>query len=489
MRRCLPRTLHAAVIVILFAGLSHAPAVRANESRPAVTADQAMRMLAVGNARFVAGKPEHPHADAGRRTETAQKGQRPFATIVSCSDSRVPAELVFDCGIGDVFVVRVAGNVCGLDEVGSIEYAVEHLGTPLLIVLGHSECGAVTAVATKAEVSGNVARLVEKIQPAVEAAQKSHPNLHGKALVPEAIKTNVWQSIEDMLKSSPVLRELARAGKVKIVGALYDIRDGKVAWLGPHPNQARLVATAAAANDHPQAPEAHAVGAEPAPASAPRGATTRPAARATESPPGMPVPHVAETEGPERKASPVSAPPGRDGTGGIGLLERCTAEELCRQGAAYLERDQYGVAAERFRAAMETDPSLLTAVNDLAGIHYLQRDYARAIELYNLVLARDGSHRFALRGAALVYATQKQYRRSRELLERLLASNDRDAQTWLDLGDVLFLLHDPAGARQHWSKAAEVDRTAEAVIAKARRRLKYHAAESDRLTAAGPVQR
>src|SRR5512143_4155712 len=105
-----------------------------------VSPDAALAMLQDGNARFAAGKPQHPHQDKARRVQTATKGQTPFATILSCSDARAPVELLFDQGVGDLFVVRVAGNVAGVDEIASMEYAADHLHTPLLVILGHSKC-------------------------------------------------------------------------------------------------------------------------------------------------------------------------------------------------------------------------------------------------------------------------------------------------------------------------------------------------------------
>ncbi len=204
--------------------------------------DEALQRLKDGNARFVAGKCTHPRMDAARLVETSEKGQNPFATVITCSDSRVPVEAIFDQGIGDVFVIRVAGNVCHVDEAGSAEYGVDHLGTPLLVVLGHTGCGAVTAVVTGAELHGNIPALVDSIGPAVKKAATLNPHLSGAELVPEAIKANCWQSIEDLLKASPAARELVKAGKLKIVAAIYNIRTGTVGWLGTHPEQERLLA-------------------------------------------------------------------------------------------------------------------------------------------------------------------------------------------------------------------------------------------------------
>src|SRR5262245_9624613 len=128
--------------------------------------DASLMLLKEGNARFAAGKQLHPNQDAERRASTVAQGQEPFATILACSDSRDPVELVFDRGIGDLFVVRVAGNVAGVRELATVEYGVGHLHTPLLIVMGHSKCGAVTAVVQGAELHGHLQSLAEKIKPA-----------------------------------------------------------------------------------------------------------------------------------------------------------------------------------------------------------------------------------------------------------------------------------------------------------------------------------
>lgn len=200
-----------------------------------VSADAALTMLQDGNARFAAGKPQHPHQDKARRVLTAAKGQAPFATILSCSDSRAPVELLFDQGVGDLFVVRVAGNVAGVDEIASMEYAADHLHTPLLVILGHSKCGAVTAVVEKAPLHGNLASLASKIKPAVFKARMAHRDLSGDALLAAAVKANVQQALADLLVRSIIIKDLVKAGKLKVLGAIYDLASGKVEWLEPQP--------------------------------------------------------------------------------------------------------------------------------------------------------------------------------------------------------------------------------------------------------------
>ncbi len=217
-----------------------APAL-ASGPGPGVSPDAALTKLQEGNAHFAAGKLKHPHQNKERRVETAAKGQQPFATILACADSRVPVELIFDQGVGDLFVVRVAGNVAGVDEVASMEYAVEHLHTPLLVIMGHSKCGAVAAVVENVRLHGSLPSLASKIRPAVFKTRMAHRGLKGDALVAAAIKANVQQAMADVIIRSRIVKDLIKSGKLQVVGALYDLESGKVEWLGPHPDQKELV--------------------------------------------------------------------------------------------------------------------------------------------------------------------------------------------------------------------------------------------------------
>ena len=200
-----------------------------------MTADQALDALKQGNARFVSGAVARPDQGKFRREETAKNGQKPFVTVLSCSDSRVPVELLFDRGVGDIFSVRIAGNVAEDGGIGTVEYGVDHLGTPLLVVLGHTKCGAVTATVQKADVHGKLPVLVEKIQPAVEKTAAAKPNLSGGDFVQAAIEANVWQAVGDIMAASPMLAEKVKAGQLKVMGAMYDIASGQVSWLGQWP--------------------------------------------------------------------------------------------------------------------------------------------------------------------------------------------------------------------------------------------------------------
>jgi carbonic anhydrase len=233
--------LFTLLLVFLLAGSGTVGATAKSD----VTADTALKMLQEGNARFVASGPKRPNQNAKRRVETADKGQSPFAVLLSCADSRVPVEVLFDRGIGDLFVVRVAGNIASKTDIGSMEYAVDHLGSPLVVVLGHTKCGAVTATIQGGEVPPNIKAIVDCIEPAVGKARTTCPDKSGEPLLQEAITANVWQAMEDMYKNSPLMRSKVKDGKLKLVGGIYDIKTGKVNWLGPHPKQAELVAAEA----------------------------------------------------------------------------------------------------------------------------------------------------------------------------------------------------------------------------------------------------
>jgi carbonic anhydrase len=210
----------------------------AGKSKSKPTPDQALELLKQGNARFSAGKSIRPHQDAARITQASKddQGDHAFATVISCSDSRVPVEIIFDAGIMDIFVIRVAGNVVQTDEAGSIEYGLAHVHTPVLVVLGHTQCGAVKAVTGEVQGQGgalerNIPPLVAPIVPAVKRAMKKHPGLKGSAVIPAAIEENVWQSIKDLFFQSPAVLNMAKAGKVKVVGAIYDMASGRITWL------------------------------------------------------------------------------------------------------------------------------------------------------------------------------------------------------------------------------------------------------------------
>jgi len=186
-----------------------------------------LQQLIAGNERYASGHPLHPHQDVDRRTEVAS-GQHPIAIVVGCSDSRVPPEIVFDQGLGDIFVVRTAGEVVDDQALGSIEYAVEHLHVHLIVVLGHENCGAVAAAVAGGEAPGHIGSVVAAIEPAVEKARHEPGNL-----LENAIDENVRLVVGKIESSGPILSHEVASGELKVVGARYDLGPGTVEWLTP----------------------------------------------------------------------------------------------------------------------------------------------------------------------------------------------------------------------------------------------------------------
>lgn len=187
--------------------------------------DDSIGKLLDGNKRFMTG--EHAKKDIGEsRRQELTKGQHPFAIVLSCADSRVPTELIFDQGLGDIFVVRVAGNVVEPTTLGSIEYGAEHLNAPLLVILGHEKCGAVKAtLEAKGKPEGNIGAILKKIMPAVNTAKKANKGTEDTLDI--AIKENVKNTYKEVMKSK-IISELVHEGKLKIVGAEYYLGTGKV---------------------------------------------------------------------------------------------------------------------------------------------------------------------------------------------------------------------------------------------------------------------
>lgn len=188
----------------------------------ALSGNEAWQKLVAGNERFMHGRCTHPDQDGTRRAQLGV-GQHPFATILSCSDSRVPPEVIFDQGLGDLFVVRVAGNVVDDDVLGTLEYAVEHLHCPLIVVLGHSQCGAVTAAVSGERVSGHLRAIIQALKPAVDSSRG-----HGGNRVEAAVEANVRRVVRELEASRPVLHEHIEAGTLKVIGARYELVTGKV---------------------------------------------------------------------------------------------------------------------------------------------------------------------------------------------------------------------------------------------------------------------
>lgn len=186
--------------------------------------EEPLKQLLDGNKRFANLHALHPHETAKRRREIAE-GQHPFAVVVCCSDSRVPPEVVFDQGLGDLFVVRTAGNLLGDLEIGSIEYAVEHLGVKQVVVMGHKECGAIKAFTEGGEVPGHIKCIVDSIKLEKEIQQIPANDAH---LLDDCIRANILHGIHQLKQQSPIIAEKIRKGALQISGACYDIRSGVV---------------------------------------------------------------------------------------------------------------------------------------------------------------------------------------------------------------------------------------------------------------------
>ena len=197
-----------------------------------VTADEALQRLLDGNKRYMESKMRACGEATAAAREKLARVQKPYAVILSCSDSRVPPEIIFDKGPGEIFVVRVAGNVPDPIVLGSIEYAAEHLGSPLVMVLGHERCGAVTAaVEAEGEPEGNIGAIIKAIAPAVKQAKMEYKGKEKAELVEAAINGNVRLVAANLIKQSSVLEHFVKERKVKVVAAKYDLDDGKVTLL------------------------------------------------------------------------------------------------------------------------------------------------------------------------------------------------------------------------------------------------------------------
>lgn len=207
--------------VLLFLGPLSFPA-SSQKSSPSKE-DLVVRLMD-GNARFVKGK--HRHANYKRERAELTKGQHPYAIVLSCSDSRVPPEIVFDESLGKLFVVRVAGNVVDPVTLGSIEYAAEHLHSKLLFVLGHESCGAVKATVDGGHFSPGIEAIVEKIKPAVAIARRKHPD--AKDIIPFAVDENVVLQTKSVLDQSDIIKELVEKKELRIATGVYRLASGKI---------------------------------------------------------------------------------------------------------------------------------------------------------------------------------------------------------------------------------------------------------------------
>lgn len=198
-----------------------------------ISAVDALERLREGNRRFVSDEVSEETLASREHRAGAAKPQNPFAIILACSDSRVPTELIFDRGIGDLFVIRVAGNIVAPSQIGSIEFAAKQFGTRLVVVLGHSDCGAIIATLQELGLkeshrSPNLRAIVDRIRPAVEPILNEHSDLDDKAVVDECVRANVRASVEQLRHGSLILEQLIDSGDLTIVGAEYSIETGYI---------------------------------------------------------------------------------------------------------------------------------------------------------------------------------------------------------------------------------------------------------------------
>ena len=196
----------------------------------------ALALLRAGSVRFAAGQRSREDGTGQARRDALTAGQAPFAIVLGCSDSRVPAEIVFDQGLGDLFVIRVAGNVVAPSQIGSVEFAAERFGTSLVVVLGHTSCGAVQATLEELErpaegQSPNLRSIVERIRPAVEDLVAATPRPGVEALLRQAVRANVRASVRALSHGSAIIERLVRDGRLLVVGAEYSLESGEVEFL------------------------------------------------------------------------------------------------------------------------------------------------------------------------------------------------------------------------------------------------------------------
>ena len=224
---CVVPLLLASLVVVPHASPQTLKATGHTARQTAVSADKVWADLMEGNQRFVGGKPKSPDLVSLRRS--LAESQHPKAIVLSCSDSRVPPEILFDQSLGDLFVVRAAGNIADAIGLGSMEYAFEHLGSTVLVVLGHTKCGAVTAACLGDKMpTPNLQAMVDKIEPAVRKVKDS---AKGDSFVEMAIQENVHQSVRDVLAHSEVLRHGRDQGKLSVFEAEYHLETGEVVRL------------------------------------------------------------------------------------------------------------------------------------------------------------------------------------------------------------------------------------------------------------------
>jgi len=210
---------------------------------PMTSGLQALERLREGNRRFASGDPSHDSRSDRARRDALTSGQQPFAAILGCSDSRVPVEIVFDQGLGDLFVIRVAGNVVAPSQVGSVEFAAERFGTRLVVVLGHSRCGAIQATLEQLQrprenQSRNLHSIVDRIRPSIEGLLATELRHEADALVRQAVRANIRASVGHLRYGSPLIERLVQESGLLVVGAEYSLETGLVDFFDGAPQAA-----------------------------------------------------------------------------------------------------------------------------------------------------------------------------------------------------------------------------------------------------------
>jgi len=192
---------------------------------------QQLDKLNQGNERFASGTPTHPNSNFMRRRETARKGQFPIAATLSCADSRVPIEMIFDQGIGDIFSVKTAGNIIDEVSLGSLELGVYKFEIPLLLVLGHTDCGAIRLAVDANRLSGSMSRIIHDILPVVEKVSAEYPGMEKEELVVKVTEENVRSVIKEIREKSEIIDERLELGTLVMKGGIIDLESGEIEWL------------------------------------------------------------------------------------------------------------------------------------------------------------------------------------------------------------------------------------------------------------------
>ncbi|MEO7993765.1 MAG: carbonic anhydrase [bacterium] len=206
-----------------------------------ITITDALERLRAGNERFATGQTTRPYFTHEILKSHAQTPQRPLATVLACSDSRVPVEVLFDCGVGDLFVLRIAGAVCTRELAGTIELGIEALKTPLVLVMGHTGCAAVTEALSSRAPTPNMQPIIARLERGLRRARIDTGQANPAPPDAVSVAACVWGTIRDLYQTSEIIRSAAKQGLIAVHGAVYDLEAGRVNFLGSHPEEAALL--------------------------------------------------------------------------------------------------------------------------------------------------------------------------------------------------------------------------------------------------------